>query len=295
MTCLREGAVSLPDGRRLGFAEYGVRGGIPLFHLHGLPGGRFYDMHPKALAAAGVWHFSVERPGFGLSDPQPGRHLLDWPSDVAAFADALGIDRFAVIGTSAGGPYALACGAEMSERVAAVGLQCAFLPVVADPELDQLLPDDWREGIQQYRTDPSGVLADDERRLQQRAARWASDPRGLFAELFGTGEDSEVFDRFRSHWMRILAATYGVTPSTDEHRVIYEPWGFDPADVEVPIHAWHGDADTSAPLALVERLLARTPHGALTVYPGEAHYLDPSHHSEMLDFLTAWATNPGRA
>ena len=116
MTCLREGAVSAPDGRRIGFAEYGVRGGTPVLHFHGLPGGRFYDMHPKALAQAGVWHFSVERPGAGLSDPQPGRGLLDWPADVATFADAVGLDRFAVIGTSAGGPYAMACGSALPER-----------------------------------------------------------------------------------------------------------------------------------------------------------------------------------
>jgi pimeloyl-ACP methyl ester carboxylesterase len=292
MTCLREGAICLPDGRRLGYAEYGVRGGIPVFHFHGWPGGRFYDMHPKALAAAGAWHFSLERPGVGLSDPQPGRRLLDWPADVAGFADGMSIDRFAVIGTSAGGPYALACGSAMPQRVGAIGLQGAFLPAVEEPEVDHLLPDDWRETVQRFRTDPEAVVADDARRLHERAARWASDPRGLYADLFSTGADSEIYERFRSHWMRILAATYGVTPSTDEYRVLYEPWGFDPAEIEIPIHAWHGDADTSAPLALVERLVARVPHGELTVYPGEAHYLDPGHHAEMLDFLTAWAARP---
>ena len=51
--------------------------------------------------------FTLERPGIGLSDPQPGRTLLDWPPDVAAFADAMRLDRFAVLGTSAGAPYAL--------------------------------------------------------------------------------------------------------------------------------------------------------------------------------------------
>jgi pimeloyl-ACP methyl ester carboxylesterase len=247
-------------------------------------------MHPKALAGAGVWHFSLERPGVGLSDPQPGRRLLDWPLDVAAFADAMGIDRFAVVGTSAGGPYALACGHAMPERVGAVGLQCAFVPAVEESDLDELLPDDWREAIRRYRTDPVGVLAEDELRMQQRAARWASDPRGLYADLFSSGDDSEMYERFRTHWMRILAATYGATPSTDEYRVIYEPWGFDPARMEVAVHAWHGDADTSAPLALVQRLVARLPNASLTIYPDEAHYLDPGHHAEMLDFLTGWAT-----
>jgi hypothetical protein len=94
MPCLREGTVALPDGRRLGYAEYGVRGGTPLFHFHGLPGGRFYDMAGRALADSGAWMFTLERPGIGLSDPQPDRTLLDWPRD---FADATGVDRFAVL------------------------------------------------------------------------------------------------------------------------------------------------------------------------------------------------------
>ncbi len=123
MTCIREGTVPMPDGRRIGYAEYGVRGGTPILHFHGLPGGRFYDLDPAALRTAGAWMFTLERPGIGLSDPKPDRTLLDWADDVAAFADHVGIDRFAVLRTSAGAPYALAAahvlgGQRRSGRVA---------------------------------------------------------------------------------------------------------------------------------------------------------------------------------
>ena len=76
MACLRESTVSMPDGRRLGFAEYGIRGGTPVLHFHGWPGGRFYDLAGRALAGAKAWMFTLERPGVGLSDPQPGRQSM---------------------------------------------------------------------------------------------------------------------------------------------------------------------------------------------------------------------------
>jgi pimeloyl-ACP methyl ester carboxylesterase len=100
--------------------------------------------------------------------------------------------------------------------------------------------------------------------------------------------ESSAYDQVRSYWMRILAATYGQTPGTDEYRVLYEPWGFAVEDVDAPIHGWHGDADHSAPLALVRLVIERVPNGALTVFPGEGHYLDARHHPELLEFLTGW-------
>src|SRR5688500_15757059 len=109
MTCLHEGTVQLPDGRRLGYGEYGRRGGVPVLFFHGAPGGRAFDLG-KAVADHGLWLFVLERPGVGLSDPRPAATVLDWADDVAAAADALGFERFAVAGASAGGRFALACG-----------------------------------------------------------------------------------------------------------------------------------------------------------------------------------------
>ena len=100
----------LADGRRLGFAEYGASGGQPLLFFHGTPGARLVAgfAHQSALRL-NVRLIAPERPGFGRSDFQAGRRILEWPDDVAALADALGLERFAVAGVSGGAPYALAC------------------------------------------------------------------------------------------------------------------------------------------------------------------------------------------
>jgi len=100
----------LNDGRLLGYAEFGDPGGTPVMFFHGFPGSRLEGaLGHEAAERAAVRMICIDRPGMGLSTFQPGRRMLDWPADVAALADALGIGRFAVGGVSGGGPYAAVC------------------------------------------------------------------------------------------------------------------------------------------------------------------------------------------
>jgi pimeloyl-ACP methyl ester carboxylesterase len=287
MTCLREGTVTLSAGRRLGFAEYGVRGGRPILHFHGAPGGRFYDLDRAALVHAGAWLLTLERPGIGLSDAQPGRTLLDWPVDVAEFADHFDLKRFAVLGTSAGAPYALACGHALGARIAAVGLQCPSLGFPDDPSLDSLNP--FSADIKLYRDDPAAFRAEVMEHGKKRAAEWAGNPDALFDDFDEQlpENDRPFFAAGREQWMRILAATYGTEPPVDEHEIVVRPWGFSPADIKVPVHAWIGAEDQLASLSLLQLCLSRIPDSGLTVYPGEGHFIAPAHHADFLRFLTS--------
>ncbi|MEM8931047.1 MAG: alpha/beta hydrolase, partial [Acidobacteriota bacterium] len=111
-------SMHLPDGRRLGYVELGDADGLPLIFFHGTPGSRkMFDADELMARIPGLRLILPERPGYGLSDPQPDRTLLDWPQDVAALADQLGLDRFAVGGISGGGPHALACAHRQSDRL----------------------------------------------------------------------------------------------------------------------------------------------------------------------------------
>jgi hypothetical protein len=88
--------------------------------------------------------------------------------------------------------------------------------------------------------------------------------------------------------MRILAATYGQTPSIDEYRILYEAWGFSVEDVDWsdPCVAWR--RGPSCPARACAAGIERARSGTLTVIPGAGHYLDSVHHPEMLKFLTGW-------
>ena len=130
LSSLPEGNIRLLDGRRLAYAEYGDPQGKPVFFFHGTPGSRLFH-HPDAsvAASAGARIIAVDRPGFGRSDFKPGRTLLDWPNDVVQLADALDIQRFAVMGYSGGGPYAAVCASSIPERLTAAGLVSSIAPL----------------------------------------------------------------------------------------------------------------------------------------------------------------------
>ena len=126
----------LADGRRLSYAEYGDPDGEPVILLHGNPGSRlFYGLIPGAPFRAGLRLICPDRPGYGQSDFFPrGRGVEDYPDDVTALADALGLDRFAIFGASGGGPYALACAWKIPHRLTAIGVFASigpFTPEVA--------------------------------------------------------------------------------------------------------------------------------------------------------------------
>lgn len=284
---LSEGTVEVEPGRRVGFAEYGVRGGPVVLLFHGYPGGRAADLSSPALAEAGVSLLSIERPGFGLSDQVPGRTLLGWADDVRSFVDAIGVARFGIVGVSGGAPYALAAARSLPDRVAAVALLCPACMQVEEPALDDLLPSSFRDQIVQYRTEPEAALAAERAQLELRSQQWSSDPNGLLEEMFAGVSIADPVEsaRFREKWSSVLSATYGATPGLDEFRVMCESWGFDFTEVSTPVHAWHGDADTSVPLALTEHAVASLPNAELTVCPSEGHLLSPAHHRPALNFL----------
>ena len=110
-------SVSASDGRTLKVAEWGDAGGFPVFWLHGSPGSRFsrhYDESEYSRAGARV--ITYDRPGYGGSDRDAGRRVVSCVGDIAAIADALDIERFAVMGGSGGGPHALAVAARLADR-----------------------------------------------------------------------------------------------------------------------------------------------------------------------------------
>lgn len=122
--------ITLSDGRRLYYAEHGDSKGKPLFFFHGWPGSRlrssFYDSIAKKLH---IRIISPDRPGYGLSDYQENRTLLDYPDDIVELADALRIKKFAVVGVSGGGPYTAVCAYKIPERITKAGIVVGAAPM----------------------------------------------------------------------------------------------------------------------------------------------------------------------
>jgi pimeloyl-ACP methyl ester carboxylesterase len=264
-------SVTLPDGRELAYEEYGDPAGEPVLSFHGGLSSRL-DAAPAHQAALdlGVRLLSPDRPGIGRSTFQPGRRLLDWPADVAALTDALGIDRFAVMGWSCGGPYAAVCGARMSDRITAVGLLSSAVPL-------------------ELVGTTKGLARDD--RILLFLVRWA--PRlasALLRVTIGDATERRLYREIRRSFPAVDRAALeergsivdavafvkesmrqGAEGCLQDYRVFGSPWGFDLSEVTVPVQIWEGEEDNTGPPEYRELLLRHLPRAQLSLVPGEGH------------------------
>jgi len=125
--------VLTPDGRRLAVEVAGPQDGeVVVFHTGTPSAGSLFAPLLEAGAERGLRHVSYSRPGYGDSDRQPGRTIADCTHDVAAIADALGVERFYTTGHSGGGPHALACAALLPDRVNSATTTAGVAPFDAE-------------------------------------------------------------------------------------------------------------------------------------------------------------------
>jgi pimeloyl-ACP methyl ester carboxylesterase len=248
--------------------EAGDPNGRPVLVLHGSPGaGVFYGPHVTDALEKRIRLITYDRPGYGGSTACPGRSVGDCAEDVTAIADALGIDRLAVWGTSGGGPYALACGALLPGRVVAVGTLASPAPYGA-PGLDYFA------GMEQANTDETKLMLEDEAAAKaslgpERDEMLALQPDQL-AEATGSAELAEFLVRgFRA----------GLAPGGegwwDDSVAQLRPWGFEVDSITVPVQLWHGRQDKFVPFGHGEWLAK--------VIPGvDAHLTSDDGHGSVL-------------
>jgi pimeloyl-ACP methyl ester carboxylesterase len=288
-TCLEsDHQIHLPDGRWLGYAEYGDPLGKPLICFHGglscRLDVRFASRH---CSEAGVRLISVDRPGIGLSSPQPDRTLLGWPQDVAHLARTLGVPRFAVLGWSGGGPYALACAHEIPELLTHVGTVGCMAQVDVRPEtvresglwMDRVLFPLVRRSprtaaflLSAVRRVPAWLL----KRSLLREVAGDSD-RALIRSLAIPRDFEFFYESFRS----------GPWGAVHDYQVLGASWGFLLTDIKKKVHLWQGAEDRLIPMSQARWLADRLPSAQLHILPNEGHFLIRSCLSEILTVLLA--------
>jgi pimeloyl-ACP methyl ester carboxylesterase len=265
------GSVTLPDGRVLAYEEYGDPAGFPVLSFHGGMSSRL-DAAPAhgAAVAAGVRLVSPDRPGMGLSTYQPGRRLLDWPSDVERLVTALDIGRFAVMGWSAGGPYAAVCAAKMGGRVTAAALLSSAVPLDLYGTTRGLTVEDRALLLLAQRTPwlasavmkVSIVNASNARLLRAAMRTFPPADRSILTE-WGPPDHALAFVR--------EAVRQGTEGCVLDYRIFGDPWGFSLEEIAVPVGIWEGADDRTGPpgyRAFLQRHIARA---TVTVVPGEGH------------------------
>lgn len=288
-----EGRFFLPDGRRLGYAEFGDPAGDVVLWFHGTPGGRrqFPLVGRRAAEKAGLRVVMVERPGSGLSDPHTYARVADWAADMVHVVEALGAARLGVVGLSGGGPYALACAGEpgLAGRVAAVAVLGGVTPAVG--------PDAATSGAIELARTFAPVLSALRRPLATATAGLLMPILPLahfayqgFSGLMPDG-DKRVFANPDIEAMFVddilLAAKGGFQALIDDARLFGRDWGFRLADVKAPVRWWHGDADPIVTLGDAQAAVARLPEAELTLMPDESHLGGFAAASDVLAFVRA--------
>ncbi|MET9915471.1 alpha/beta hydrolase [Streptomyces sp. NPDC006435] len=121
--------VAAPGGRRIAYCSYGDPAAPPVIVLHGTPGSRYEGLALRQAATdAGLHLVFPDRPGYGETDPVPGRGFHRWNDDFVALLDHLGQERAALVAISGGGGYALSAAQRLPGRVTRLILACAAVP-----------------------------------------------------------------------------------------------------------------------------------------------------------------------
>ncbi|GAP86214.1 putative alpha beta hydrolase [Rosellinia necatrix] len=275
--------LTLPDGRTLGYAQYGLLAGPAIFYLHGLPGSRIegalFDA-PAIIPRARI--ISVDRPGYGLSSPQPNRTILDHANDVDHLASHLGLDSYGVLGISGGGPYALACAAALpAEKLKAVSIICGLGP----PDLPKTGMDWWHWvgftiGFRYFpgacgwwfsRESLGRLDLTDQERFDRFQREWAKAKPSAHSKDVAALEDADLV-----RWLvRNHGEAYhqGFDGFVLDGRLSSYDFGFQIQDIrsDLPVHLWYGKHDTSVPPCHGEGIAARLGPNARLRIEDETH------------------------
>ena len=280
-------SITLADGRRLAFTALGPRDGLPVVYCHGAIGTPVQGTVDLELIAhrLGVRYITPFRPGVGGSDPLPGRTISGYADDLRELADALDLERFSLVGVSAGAPYALAVAHRFParvRRVAACSSVSPFWPIYRTP------------GVRRRVRAPLAALAAlpvTARALGNAVLPLVSANPGIVTQVLaahsppaergrlGSDEHDAVCNSF------LAAIEGGAGGLIDDFLTYAHGWDFDLGAIDAEVHLWHGANDPLVPVAHALQLAATLPRCRVFVDPDEGHHFFRSALAKILQTL----------
>jgi pimeloyl-ACP methyl ester carboxylesterase len=270
--------VKLSDGRDIGIIEYGDKKGFPVMFFHGTPGSRLLFLKDDEISKAlGIRLISLDRPGFGVSTPKPGRSILDWTDDVKEVADHLSINKFSIIGVSGGGPFAAACAYKLPLRLHSVALVASGTPFHNGKTPKEMMTAN-KIAFFLARRAPWLIKASyraTKKLLEENPEKFMEQNRKGNKHL--TAWDRQFLqtdDQLKGLMMHMGEAfRVSIDECVNEPAILTKPWGFSVKDIVVPIDVWHGEADRLAPISRMKKLAQQIPNCHTHYIPEAGHFL----------------------
>ncbi|MDA9271970.1 alpha/beta hydrolase [bacterium] len=263
--------VTLKDGRKIGYVEYGVPNGRPIFYFHGFPGSRLDAGYLQRIALLLQYRLiGIDRPGMGFSSFAPRRSILSWVDDVEAVANGLNIDKLSIIGHSGGAPFVAACAYKISHRLNGAAIVSGMAPFEY-PEATASLASGQRFINKAIKAMPWIATV-----LMKITFAMTKRPRMLKQMLMQLPEvdkhviqdeaNSQVFINSTKEAFR-----QGMTGAAYEFQLILRPWGFKLEDIDYPITIWQGGLDKQTPIEHANLYAKLIPKAKLTLFKKEGH------------------------
>jgi pimeloyl-ACP methyl ester carboxylesterase len=284
--------VTLPSGRRIRARAIGPSDAPAVVYLHGTPDSRLMiDGYAAQTSSTPVRLISFDRPGYGGSDFEPFS-LASVAEDTGAVLDHFGIERFAVVGQSGGGPFALAAAAQLADRVTGVGVAsgpgpCSSVPgaraelIDTDQQALDLIGIDDAEAARLFSLGFADMAAmpqqDDDTIIEALRALLPPDEALLSRPEVASGLAASIREALRQ----------GVDGCAWDNVAWVGEWQFDVTSIRQPTWLWYGQDDPLSPPAHGKWLQQQIPHAELVVRKGEGHLGIFAHWDECSSALAA--------
>ncbi|MFW9999600.1 MAG: alpha/beta fold hydrolase [Candidatus Hodarchaeota archaeon] len=289
--------IKLKDGRKLGYAEFGVPEGKTIFYFHGHGSSRLepkmYGFDDKQFD---IRLISIDRPGRGLSDFKQNRTILDWPDDVIELANNLNIEKFAVLGGSGGCPYALICALKIPERLTYCGIVSGLGPI----NLGLEGMDKGKQKELKLARDKPGLLTKFYKIIQKKILKMKEKTPQELEKTFQKRSknlpepDKKIMvdPNKIPLYIELMAEPFrqGVAGVVHDVKLLSSDWGFSLKEIpsNIKIFLWHGELDTSVPVRMGKSMCEAIPNCTSKFYPNEAHVSTAINHIEdILKTLTS--------
>ena len=283
---------TLQDGRQLAYDCVGEPNGRPVFFFHGSPGSRLEILSATAAALDHGWQIiAPDRPGMGQSDFKPGYTLLDYTDDVSQLADGLGFNTFGVMGHSGGGTTVLSCAYALGERLDFALDLGGWAPVTVPELRSQMTALDrfFAERISQAQNTtpilfqlPFTVLG-----VAAKTLPTTTFIRLLYQSKYFCDADYAVLSvpEAANALMNTVRESFrqGSEGPAYDALIRYQDWGFDLAEIDVPIHIFHGSDDLSAPYSFAQYKHRYLANSQLHTYAQEGHFFLWSHWNDIME------------